>query len=83
MNKSLVKTIILPTPKVLRQIPAYELTIDKIEISYIKDELGAKRVTAFTTGRAGNIVLWRGAAYDAIGQWTDQDVEARIIELFS
>jgi hypothetical protein len=83
MQNNSVKTIILPTPKVLRQIPAYELTIDKIDISYIKDELGAKRVTAVTNGRAGTFVLWQGAEYDAIGQWTDQDVEDRIIELFS
>lgn len=83
MPNNSVKTITLPAPKVLRNIPAYNLTIEKIEISYIKDELAAKRVTAVTNGRAGNIILWEGAAYDAIGQWTDQDVEDRIIELFT
>jgi hypothetical protein len=27
------------------------------------------------------LVLWEGEAYDAIGQWTDEQAEARIKEL--
>jgi hypothetical protein len=26
-------------------------------------------------------VLWTGAAYDSIGQWTDADAHARVLEL--
>ena len=29
------------------------------------------------------VVIWEGAAYDAAGQWTDSDVQARLIELYS
>lgn len=31
----------------------------------------------------GVIVLWKGAEYDAIGQWTDTDVINRIIQLYA
>lgn len=29
------------------------------------------------------IILWSGDAYDAIGQWTDADVQSRIAEIFA
>ena len=78
-----VKTIILPVEKIIKEVPAYQLKISKIEIRYIQDDPANKRVTVVTKGFTGNIVLWEGQSYDAIGQWTDQDVENRIIELFS
>jgi hypothetical protein len=78
-----VKTIILPVEKIIREVPAYQLKIDKVEIRYIQDDPANKRVTAITRGVTGTVVLWEGQAYDVIGQWTDQDVENRIIELFS
>jgi pyruvate/oxaloacetate carboxyltransferase len=28
-----------------------------------------------------HFVLWTGAAYDSIGQWTDADAHARVLEL--
>ena len=42
-----------------------------------------KVVRAFVEEIDGPIVLWEGAAYDAIGQWTDAHVEARLTELYS
>lgn len=78
-----VKTINLPAEKIIREIPAYQLKIDKVEIRYVQDDMANKKVTAITKGITGTIVLWEGEAYDAIGQWTDQDVDDRIIELFS
>ena len=43
------------------------------ELSMAIDELGnpIKRI----------LVLWEGEAYDAIGQWTDEQAEERIKEL--
>lgn len=43
------------------------------ELSMAIDELGnpIKRI----------LVLWEGEAYDAIGQWTDEQAEQRIKEL--
>jgi hypothetical protein len=42
-----------------------------------------KVVRAFVEEIDGPIVLWEGAAYDAIGQWTDANVQARLTELYS
>lgn len=54
-----------------------------IEITSILDNPTKKTVTAFIVGKPYNVILWEGAAYDAIGQWTDIDVRARIIVLFN
>jgi hypothetical protein len=83
MSQNSVRTIILPSEKIIKEVPAYQLKINKVDIKYVQDDMANKRVTAVTTGFTGTVVLWEGAAYDAIGQWTDQDVEDRIIELFS
>jgi len=42
-----------------------------------------KVVKAFVEELDEAVVLWQGAAYDAAGQWTDSDVEARLTELYS
>jgi hypothetical protein len=41
-----------------------------------------KKVIAHTS-EFGSVVLWEGDAYDAIGQWTDLDVTARIKEIYN
>ena len=48
----------------------------------IMDNNRNKTVTIHTI-ELGVIVLWSGADYDAIGQWTDQDVENRINEILN
>ena len=40
-------------------------------------------VRAFVEELDEPVVLWEGAAYDAVGQWTDANVEARLTELYS
>ena len=42
-----------------------------------------KIVRAFVEEIEGPITLWEGAAYDAAGQWTDSDVQARLTQLYS
>jgi hypothetical protein len=39
-----------------------------------------KTVMAFAEP-TGIIKLWEGAAYDAIGQWTNDQVSARVLQL--
>jgi hypothetical protein len=46
------------------------------------DKPGEKLVVV-QTDEVGEIILWEGAAYDAIGQWTDLDVQTRLIEILS
>ena len=75
-------TVNFQTPKVVKEIPASNITVSKIEITSIEDSSSTKTVTAYTKGYPFKIILWTGAAYDAIGQWTDADVTSRIHQLY-
>ena len=75
-------TVNFPTEVVIKEIPARQIKASKVEVTQIMDDSVKKKVTAFTD-KLGIIVLWEGAAYDAIGQWTDSDVQARITELYN
>jgi hypothetical protein len=69
--------------KVLRTIPERIISADKIEIEQIIDNYAQKKITAITKSVLGQVILWEGAAYDAIGQWSDEDVKARILQLIN
>ena len=64
---------------VLRQ--AETVNITDITILSITDSPVQKRVTC-STKELGVIVLWEEGDYDAIGQWTDADVEAKIKDIY-
>lgn len=81
LNISSGLNISLGSEKVIKSVPAKEIKADNIEITQIVDMYSAKKVVAHTKSVLGQIVLWEGEAYDAIGQWTDQDVKNRILEI--
>lgn len=56
-------------------------TINELTIEEIVDNNSRKEVKAYTE-ELGIVTLWSGDAYDAIGQWTDADVVARVKELY-
>lgn len=58
-------------------------TVTTLTVSRIVDLPKKKVVRAFVEELDEPVVLWEGAAYDAIGQWTDSNVEARLTELYS
>jgi hypothetical protein len=58
-------------------------TISTITIERIVDLPKKKMVRCFIEELGEPVVLWEGAAYDAAGQWTDADVQARLTELYS
>jgi hypothetical protein len=58
-------------------------TIKELTIERIVDLPGQKIVRCFIMELKDPVVLWEGAAYDKVGQWTDTDVELRLKELFS
>lgn len=63
-------------------------TQPKVEVSTVTvlrlvDFPGEKVVRAVLSEIPNAIVLWEGDAYDAAGQWTDADVQKRLIELLS
>lgn len=72
----------LSAPKDVTVIKEVKKTIDKITVLEITDNPTKKTVIA-KTAQLGYIMLWQGADYDAIGQWTDTDAENRIFELYN
>jgi hypothetical protein len=58
-------------------------TISTITIERIVDLPKKKLVRCFIEELDEPVALWEGAAYDAIGQWTDADVEARLTALYA
>jgi hypothetical protein len=58
-------------------------TVTTLTVSRIVDLPKKKVVRAFVEELDEPVVLWEGDAYDAAGQWTDSDVEARLTELYS
>jgi hypothetical protein len=75
--------ILLNVPKkvVLQEEKAVD--ISKITVTRVVDLPKQKVVRCFCEELDEAIVLWQGDAYDAIGQWTDDDVLNRIVELYS
>jgi hypothetical protein len=71
----------LYTPKVIKEIPAYQVIQSEIEIDYFLDSPADKIVEAYAKN-IGKIVLWEDDAYDAIGDWTNADVAARLNEIY-
>jgi hypothetical protein len=58
-------------------------TVTTLTVTRLVDLPKKKVVRAFVEELDEPVVLWEGAAYDAAGQWTDSDVEARLTELYS
>lgn len=73
--------ITLGSPVDVVTVPEQKKTISELTIQQLIDNPNRKIVTANTV-ELGRIVLWEGADYDAIGQWTDADVISRINALY-
>lgn len=73
--------ITFKSPKEIVVVKEIKKTIPEININEIVDNAERKTVRAFTK-ELGAITLWEGAAYDAIGQWTDASVLKRINEIY-
>jgi hypothetical protein len=58
-------------------------TVNTLTVVRVVDLPKKKLVRCFVEELEQPIVLWEGAAYDAAGQWTDADVEARLSELYA
>ena len=75
--------ITLNSPKkiVLQEEKSKDIT--KLTVSRVVDLPNQKVVRCFCEELEEAIVLWEGAAYDAIGQWTDVDVQNRLSEIYA
>ena len=74
--------ITFETPKEIVIVKELKRTFEEVTIEEVVDNPERKVVRAFTR-ELGQLVLWEGEAYDAIGQWTDADVQARVLELLN
>lgn len=70
------------TSKEITIVKEIKKSVTELTIEEVVDIPSIKQVKAFIA-ELGYVMLWEGAAYDAIGQWTDADVEARIKELYN
>lgn len=61
---------------------AYSLTLSQIEIVKFEDLPSEKKVFAYLSTFPGKILLWESEQYDAIGDWTTQQVIERIKEIY-
>jgi len=69
-------------PKEVIVVKELKKSIAEITINQVVDNPSMKRVIA-ETQEIGRLILWEKEAYDAIGQWTDSDVIARVNELMA
>jgi hypothetical protein len=72
-------------PKSIEKIIVREVkkNITSLNVKKVIDFPENKEVRVFLKELDNHVVLWSGEQYDMIGQWTDSDVEERLIELFS
>jgi len=59
-----------------------KISVEEITINELID-LPARKMVVAKTKEIGQVILWKDADYDAVGQWTDSDVIARISELYN
>ena len=73
--------ITFETPKEIIVVQELKRTIEELTIEEVVDSNFRKEIKAYTK-ELGILVLWTGDAYDAIGEWTDANVIARVKELY-
>ena len=73
--------VILNQPTDVVVVHEQTKNVSEITINQMTDNPNLKTVTVNTL-ELGRVVLWSGAEYDAIGQWTDADVENRIKAMY-
>ena len=75
--------ITLSNPKKVVLQEEKSKTVSTLTVIRVVDLPKKKMVRAFVEEIDGPITLWEGDAYDAIGQWTDTDVQTRLTQIYS
>ena len=73
--------VIFSSPKDIVLHPEQKITLDKLTILQMTD-FPERKVVRVNTVEIGTIVVFQGAEYDAIGQWTDTDVVNKIKSMY-
>jgi hypothetical protein len=74
--------VVFPNPQEVIVIPETKQLLSGLNVICVNDFPDRKLVQA-QIQEIGMVVLWKDAEYDQIGQWTDNDVINRIIELYA
>lgn len=74
--------ITLTNPKKVVLQEEKSKTVSTLTVQRVVDLPQKKVVRVFIKELDNPITLWEGEAYDAAGQWTDADVQARLLELY-
>jgi hypothetical protein len=72
------KMVALGQSKNITVQPARTVTASSVTVGRIVDNPSEKRVVAFIRELGNPLVLWEDAAYDAAGDWTQAQADARI-----
>ena len=75
--------ITLQTPQTIVIKPEETKTLEKLTVMRMVDLPNEKKVRVFIKELREPITIWEGDEYDAIGQWTDSDVQTKLTELYS
>jgi hypothetical protein len=65
----------------VKELPRLAVSFEEFEIKSLTDVPALKIVLAHLVETVFPLVLWRGEEYDAVGNWTDEQVAARASEL--
>jgi len=76
-----VNTVDLGQSATITVQPARTVTATSVTVGRLVDNPGEKRVVAFIRELGNPLVLWEGAAYDQIADWTQAQAVAKIKEL--
>ena len=63
-------------------VPQKTKTITTLTVQRMVDLPAQKQVKVFVKELNDPIILWSGATYDNVGQWTDVDVQAALLSKF-
>lgn len=74
--------VTLDSKKDISIVDAVKINTDEVTVNQVTDNYTSViALISFGKERTKEIILWEGEAYVAIGQWTDTQVQKRLIEL--
>lgn len=74
--------VTLSQERIITIRPVETVTKTSLIVERIVDNYQQQQVIATIKGFSEPVVLWEGASYIAIGQWTDANVQTKVLELF-
>lgn len=72
----------ITNPKTIVVVEQQTKTYDSLTIKRMVDFPEQKKVIVHIEELDQPVVLWEGDSYDAIGEWTNSDVQSKLAELY-